>query len=127
MTEPNAELGDREFRPISIGGKLWPIPKLGWRQLEPMQEALDPLVKAIITDQTPMAELTREQVGQVAQIVYLGMTRAHPGLTRDEFDEMETSRAELIDAFFTVALVAYGHMKAVAPAAPPAEHPAAAA
>lgn len=46
--------------------------------------------------------LTNEQFGKLLHVVHQGLTRAHPDLTREEFDEIAMTPFEALIAFLIV-------------------------
>ncbi len=102
MTEPNESLLDGVTPTVEFAGKKWPVPKLAIKQLKVIQPKLDRLADVVITKETPMREYTEEDFGDLATVLYFGLTRAHPTLTRDEFEDMPTNRYEIAAAFFVV-------------------------
>jgi hypothetical protein len=73
---------------ITIAGKSWRIPLLAPRQ----NRAILPLLCAGPHDYHALCE-----------IVFIALTRAHPGLTRDEFDDWPIPACELVDALPVIA------------------------
>jgi hypothetical protein len=105
-TEPNkAHLSDGTPT-ISLGGVLWPIPKLTIRQLRRLQGKLDPTFDAVIRKTTPFDALTPEQFDDLGLVVYVALTRAHPTLTLEEFEAMEMDWGEMVRALVTIWLQA---------------------
>lgn len=105
MTEPAAY--DANTPTISLGGRSWPVPELAIRQLRAVRRPLIDLSDAIAeTDEASTGErvmrLSTAQYEAMCEIVYQGLTRAHPTLTRDEFLDLACSDAEIFLAFLVV-------------------------
>lgn len=105
MTEP-AVLPE-DVPAVSLGGRLWPIPELAVRQLRVVRRPIIDLTEAIEATETQstgqrVMALGAEQYQAMIDVVYHGLTRAHPALTRDEFFDMAASDAELFLAFLVV-------------------------
>jgi hypothetical protein len=112
-------------------GQDWPVPELAARQLieageriERIAEVLRALDKeaglpenyAELPDDEKRAvdsrrgtatldrlyKFTREQFADLYEVVYIGLTRAHPKLTAEEFYDTPTSPAEMLLAFYVV-------------------------
>jgi hypothetical protein len=100
---------------VDFGGQQWPVPKLAFKQIKLIHKRLDRLATLLITNPTPMGEYTDEDLEDLAYTLHVALTRAHPALTRDEFDEYPTDRLELSRAFFVVLVQANGTRKASEP------------
>jgi hypothetical protein len=102
MTEPNRMmLADKEIPTIDIDGRKWPIPRLAIKQLKvvvPMLMARLPQMR----NGGAVGNLTAEAMDDLFTIVYTGLTRAHPAMTRDEFDNMIMSFDEMLAAVVVV-------------------------
>ncbi len=126
-----AEYDPRKMPVIIWRGQEWPIPELAARQLidageriERITDVLRALDKAAglpenyseLSDDERRAidarrgtatlerlyKFTREQFSDLCEIVYIGLTRAHPKLTAEEFYDTPTSPAEMLLAFYVV-------------------------
>jgi hypothetical protein len=102
-TEPNpAHLNDGTPT-VSLGGVLWPIPKLAIRQLRRLQGKLDPVIDVVFrAPQKGFDELTPDQFDDMAFIIFVGLTRAHPMLTVEEFENMSIDWREMWQALAVV-------------------------
>lgn len=107
-TKPDQKLLDEGVPSVNFGGKAWPIPPLSFKQLRLINEKLGRLSKVYYVDNRPMNDYTDEDLSDIGDILYVALTRAHPSLTRAEFDDMPTDRRELIFSFFTVMAQANG-------------------
>jgi hypothetical protein len=130
MIQP-AEYDPRKTPVIVWRGQDWPIPELAARQLieagEPIERITDVLraldkaaglpenyaglpddEKRTIDSRRGTATLerlykfTRAQFADLCEVVYIGLTRAHPKLTAEEFYDTPTSPAEMLLAFYVV-------------------------
>jgi len=123
---------DPKKTPVVIWrGQEWPIPELAARQLidageriERITDVLRALDKAAglpenypeLPDDEKRAvdsrrgmvtlerlyKFTREQFADLCEVVYIGLTRAHPKLSSGEFYDTPTSPAEMLLAFYVV-------------------------
>lgn len=96
-TEP-AQVNETDVPVITLAGKQWPVPLLAPRQ----NRKVVPLLVSVglITDARSISE---ELYGKLLDIVYLALSRAHPNLARDEFDDMPIQTMELVNAIPTIA------------------------
>lgn len=107
MTEP-ADYDEKATPTIALGGKKWPIPELAPRQLRHIRRALLDMNRrfnAAGKDDkgSVLVELTDvEYVSLLCDPIYWALTRAHPTMTREEFDDMKLSDTDLALAWFTV-------------------------
>lgn len=107
MTEP-AEYDAKTTAAVTLAGRKWPIPELGVRQLRYVRRPLLDLTKRLAdTDpslgQSVLLSLTTEEYESlVVEVVFQGLTRAHPSLTRDEFLDMAISDVEMTAAWLVV-------------------------
>jgi hypothetical protein len=115
MTEP-AEPGAC-VPTVTLGGRQWPIPELSIRQLRAcrrqiidLTEALSPVVekgengdaRVVTTTGERVMHLLAEQFDQMCDVVYHGLTRAHPNLSPQEFDALQATDSEIFLAFLVV-------------------------
>lgn len=107
MTEP-AAYDEKTTPAITLGGKKWPIPELAPRQLRHIRQALLEMNRrfsAAPKDEvgSVIIELSNaEYESLLCDPIYWALTRAHPTMTREEFDDMALSDGELSLAWFTV-------------------------
>jgi hypothetical protein len=126
-----AEYDPRKTPVVVWRGQEWPIPELAARQLieageriERITDVLRALDKAAgppenyaelsevekreVDSRRGTATLerlykfTREQFEDLCEVVYIGLTRAHPKLSSEEFYDTPTSPAEMLIAFYVV-------------------------
>lgn len=118
MTEP-AYYNPETTPAVSLAGKLWPIPELAPRQLRLIRRDLiditdliqprsaapgddaDQRAVAVSTGERVM-KLPNDQFGKMLDIVFHGLTRAHPALTKEEFDDWALADADVFAAFLIV-------------------------
>jgi len=103
MTKPN----HHDAPSVVLAGRKWPIPELGVRQLRAVRRPLIDLTDAIAeteseTTRERVLRLSSEQYEAMCEVVYQGLTRAHPELARDEFLDMTCTDAEILLAFLVV-------------------------
>lgn len=92
---------------VTLAGKKWPIPELAIRQLRIVRRLLIDLTDAIAQteDETTgqrVMRLSSEHYAQMTEVVYQGLTRAHPKLDRDTFLDMPCTDMEMFLAFLVV-------------------------
>jgi hypothetical protein len=101
---------------ITLAGRHWPIPTLAPRQNRIVIPALLEVIPKIIcarseaSDGTGFSQLARyldtQTYDRLTEIVFMALTRAHPALTRAEFDDMSIDTAELLAALNPIARAA---------------------
>jgi hypothetical protein len=101
---------------ITLAGKHWPVPTLAPRQNRTVVPALLEVIPKIIhargdaSDVTGFAQLARyldtQTYDRITEIAFMALTRAHPALTRAEFDDMSVDTAELLGALNPIARAA---------------------
>lgn len=106
MTEP-AKYDPATMPAVEWAGKKWPVPELAVRQLDLIWDDTLALTEALTCEQQDefgrkLYALTGEQMAKLRGVVYVGLTRAHPELTREEFDDVPATPAEMVVAFFVV-------------------------
>ncbi len=79
-------------RSVSLGGRDWTIAPLSLRQILAIADYV-PKLSAIGTD-----NLSGERIAPLAEVLWHGLRRAHPRLTRDEFFDLPITIAELVAA-----------------------------
>lgn len=92
---------------VTLAGKRWRIPELAVRQLRAVRRPIIDLTEAIAetSDATTgerIMRLSGAQFEAMCEVVYQGLTRAHPALGRDEFLDMACTDAEIFLAFLVV-------------------------
>lgn len=123
---------------VTLAGKVWPVPELAVRQLRHVRRPLIDLTEAI-TQQTEkttdeatgeviekvikssgalIMALSEAQYEQMTDVVFWGLSRAHPDLKKEEFLDWPASELEMLNAFFAVRSQSGVFMKAAAAAAP---------
>ncbi len=79
-------------RTVSLGGRDWIIAPLSLRQILAIADYV-PKLSAIGAD-----NLSGERIAPLAEVLWHGLRRAHPRLTRDEFFDLPITIAELVAA-----------------------------
>lgn len=112
-TLPNRVLLDEDTVPqITIAGKAWPIPMLAPKQNVKVVPAILRVVPKILAtgngegkfDLKKFAEAVDEaSYADLLNIVFLALTRGHPDLSRDEFDNMPVPTMDLVLAVIVIA------------------------
>lgn len=111
---------------VRLAGRDWPIPPLAVRQLREVRRPLIELTEALVaTDSESTGErafkLSTAQYDAMIEVVYQGLTRAHPELGREAFLDLAATDAELFLAFLTVRRQSGLFVEARHPDAPPGE------
>ncbi|MGH6889803.1 MAG: hypothetical protein ACREHF_11520 [Rhizomicrobium sp.] len=101
---------------IRLAGRDWPVPALAPRQNRLVVPALFELVPKILRARDEAAGtgetghfaglagyLDTRAYDRLTEIAFLALTRAHPDLSRTEFDDMPIDTLELIAAVRTIA------------------------
>ena len=104
---------------LVLGGRDWPLPQLAPKQNRIVVPALLELVPKILRardearaagEASGLAALARcidtATYDTLATLVFTALTRAHPGLTRDAFDDMAVDTLDLVAAVLPIARAA---------------------
>ncbi|HEY3778770.1 MAG TPA: hypothetical protein VGL35_12000 [Rhizomicrobium sp.] len=99
---------------IRLAGRDWPVPVLAPRQnrivVPTLLELIPKIGSARAGEPHSLAGLARyldtAAYDQLTDIAFAALTRAHPGLSRAEFDDFPIDTLELIAAVRTIALQA---------------------
>lgn len=102
MTDPTAHTPT-----VTLGGRQWPVPELAIRQLRLVRRPLIDLTDAIAASESEttgerVMKLSTADYEQMVEIVYQGLTRAHPKLGREEFLDLPATDMEIFQAFLVV-------------------------
>jgi len=79
-------------RSVRLGGRDWLVAPLSLRQILAIADYV-PKLSAIGTE-----SLSGERLTPFAEVVWHGLRRAHPALTRDEFFDLPVTIADLVAA-----------------------------
>jgi len=79
-------------RSVRVGGREWIIPPLSLRQILAIADFV-PKLSAIGVD-----NVSGERLAPLAEVLWHGLRRAYPKLTRDEFLDLPITIAELVAA-----------------------------
>jgi hypothetical protein len=106
MTEP-ARYDPATTPAVEWHGRKWPIPELAARQLDLIWDDVIALTEALRIEKEDefgrkIYSLSADQMRRLRGVVYVGLTRAHGELTRDEFDDVPATPLEIVLAFFVV-------------------------
>jgi len=116
IPEPNADFLDGKTPTIEWAGKKWPIPLLAPKQNRHVIPALMRSMK-VVAGMSPeklksgSLDVTEAQMDDLYDIVYWGLKRAHPTLTRDDFDDVDLPMMEMMKMIPVVALASRGPTK----------------
>lgn len=113
----NVELS--EAPKIMLGKKQWPVPEMAARQLIHLVPAMMRASKIAFDD------LSEEDMRLLYDVTYIALTRAHPNLTREEFENLPVTFDQLVVAIPIIAKQA-GMQMEVGPQATAGEAQAAA-
>lgn len=145
MTTAPAAYDSKKVPALLWREQWWPVPDLAARQLEEIYEPIERISKeliaqgedAVLDEETATPEqklarglntlgklykLPRERFADLRECVFIGLTRAHPGLPREEYDDAPAAPAELLAAFFVVRKAS--RMYEIDPRAPKTEEKA---
>jgi len=113
MTEPNqAALDDPAVARITLAGREWPVPMLAPKQNAVVVPTILRVVPHVLSAGDGKGKFDLERFAQVMDeaayrdlvtIAWLALTRAHPALTRDEFENMPVGTMELVLAVLIIA------------------------
>ena len=87
---------------ITLAGQDWPIPKLTLRQNIDLQNAYASVGDRIIRDGVRVTELTSEDLMKLADVVRIGLSRAHPTVNIDDVLALDTGASELVPALLVI-------------------------
>jgi hypothetical protein len=96
-------------RAVRLGGCDWLIAPLNLRQILAIADYV-PKLSAL-----GVADLSGERLAPLAEVLWHGLRRAHPHLTRDEFFDLPITIAELVTALPVVIEQAGGKKVDAAP------------
>jgi hypothetical protein len=102
-------------RAVRLGGRDWLIAPLSLRQILAIADFV-PKLSAISAE-----SLSGERLAPLAEVLWHGLRRAHPRLTRDEFFDLPITIAELVAALPVVIEQAGGRRVDAADAAAPGQ------
>ena len=94
----NAELATAPR--VTLGGRKWPIPLLAFRQ----NKHITPLVMSL--NGISPSDYTDAEYDKIFNICYVALTRAHPDLTIEDFEDLPISVFETIAAFQVIIVQA---------------------
>ena len=125
--EPNATYGNGVTAHVVLGGRSYPVPPLAIKQLRRVVPAVMKVIPSFVglsalqaggaswdAMASQLAHIDQTTIDALTDMVYWSLTRAHPSLTRDEFDNMEVTLKELVEAI-PVVVDATGLMEKKAP------------
>ena len=90
--ERDEKLDLSDARTVRLAGRDWLVAPLSLRQILAIADFV-PKLSATGAD-----DLSGERVAPLAEVVWHGLRRAHPRLTRDEFFDLPITIAELVGA-----------------------------
>ena len=105
-------------RTVRLGDREWTVAPLSLRQILAIADFV-PKLTAVSAD-----NLSGERLAPLAEVLWHGLRRAHPRLTRDEFFDLPITIGELVTALPTVIEQAGGRRLDAAEAAATGDAPA---
>ena len=90
--EPDEKLDLTGARAVRLGGREWIVAPLSLRQILAIADFVPKL------SATGVDGLSGERLTPLAEVLWHGLRRAHPRLTRDEFFDLPITIAELVAA-----------------------------
>src|ERR1700730_16396391 len=97
MTEPNKlQLSDPRVPTIRLADQDWPVPMLAIEQNEMVTPVVVKWMPVIAESKGKFAWATSEAVRELADAAYWALRRAHPALTREEFNGWTINLLELV-------------------------------
>lgn len=117
MTEPNKAI-PMGTPTMKLAGKEWPVPPLAIKQLRIIVPA-----STVIGELRKGQGVSKTQMDAILNVVHTALTRAHPGFPVDEFEEMDITLPELMEAVPTI-LEATGMRREAKEGTAPGEAPA---
>ncbi len=87
---------------ITLAGKEWFVPTLALRQSRVVVPALIRLLPDLAELPSNWAPLSDDGFDSIIDVVHVGLTRAYPTLSREEFLDLPISTSELIGALAVV-------------------------
>ena len=111
--EPDDNLDPATARTVRLAGREFHLAPLSLRQILAIADFV-PKLSGIGLD-----NLSGERLTPLAEVLWHGLRRAHPGLTRDEFFDLPITIAELVAALPVVIEQAGGRKVDGPPTIPP--------
>jgi hypothetical protein len=101
---------------VTLGKKEWAMPELAGRQIQKIVPRIFRGFKVVSLMAAQKAdEVTDDDLGVLYDIAYIALTRAHPELTRDEFDDLPVTISELMNAIVVIGEAAGLEVRKVQP------------
>lgn len=104
---------------VSLGGRVFKLPKLVWRQIKPIAVSLPKLSRKFKSDDSE-GDATEADLDEMLRIVWIALTRAQPALTLDDLQDLPIALGEITVAITQVAVAAGLTGKTKLPATNPA-------
>jgi hypothetical protein len=87
---------------IKLADVEYPVPKLALRQNIALQPLFNRVGGKILEGNIRVADLTAEDVSDLAEIAYLALSRAHPTVTREDLQDLPIGVSDLVGVLLTV-------------------------
>jgi hypothetical protein len=91
-----------EIPSVTIGGRAFAVPRLVIKQLKVVVPGIFKLQK-ILPKPGEDVSLDDETFGLLLDVVFVGISAGSPGFTRQNFEELPASPAELLDALGVIS------------------------
>ena len=85
---------------IVLGGQEWPVPAFALRQNIPLQTLLGNAANNVLGKD--MGSLTQADVDCLVQVAVISLSRAHPGVTLADIEDLPITVPELLQILPTV-------------------------
>lgn len=113
MVEPNPQLlGDPTVPTITLAGKAWPVPMLAPKQNKHVVPTILKVVPHVLAAGDGKGKFDLDRFAKAMDtttydalilVTWMALTRAHPSMTREEFEEMPIGTMELVLAVLIIA------------------------
>jgi hypothetical protein len=91
---------------LHLGGMDWPIPSLSLRQSLKMHGPVQRLLGRVQGGADSLS-LTEQDLRDLTDTCFEALQRAHPELSRDQFEDMTVTQIEMLDAFGIIVGMVY--------------------
>jgi hypothetical protein len=96
--QPDQSLIEPGCPVVTLAGREWFVPTLALRQSRTVLPALMRVLPVLAELPSNEALLSEDSFESIIDVVHVGLTRAYPTLTREDFLDLPISTVELIGA-----------------------------
>jgi hypothetical protein len=96
--DPNQKAIDDGAPCINLGGVKYPIPVLGIKQNRTVVPIIMKITEKFQGLTNVLSALDSETFSDLCNLVYAAINRAHPSMTKNEFEEMPIKTMELVES-----------------------------